>query len=76
MTMALLFTLSLGLIKTLLWTAFIKIPREITGCIYTKMILHLFLLENGVALWQKDGKFVGLDHEIPLGSNGISLSEY
>ncbi len=27
-------------------------------------------------LWQKDGKFVGLDHEIPLGSNGISLSEY
>ena len=40
------------------------------------MILHLFLLENGVALWQKDGKFVGLDHEIPLGSNGISLSEY
>ena len=28
------------------------------------------------ALWQKNGKFVGLDHEIPLGSNGISLSEY
>lgn len=27
-------------------------------------------------LWQKDGKFVGLDHEIPLGENGISLSEY
>ncbi|MBE6862017.1 MAG: glycosyl hydrolase family 5 [Ruminococcus sp.] len=26
-------------------------------------------------LWQKDGKFVGLDHEIPLGENGISLSE-
>ena len=27
-------------------------------------------------LWQKDGKFVSLDHEIPLGSNGISLSDY
>lgn len=27
-------------------------------------------------LWQKNGKFVGLDHEIPLGRNGISLSEY
>jgi aryl-phospho-beta-D-glucosidase BglC (GH1 family) len=26
-------------------------------------------------LWQKDGKFVGLDHKIPLGRNGISLSE-
>lgn len=27
-------------------------------------------------LWQKNGKFVGLDHQIPLGENGISLSEY
>ncbi len=28
-------------------------------------------------LWQDSkGKFVGLDHEIPLGQNGISLSEY
>ena len=29
------------------------------------------------ALWQQDGKFVGLDHEIPLGTagNGITLSE-
>ena len=27
-------------------------------------------------LWQKDGKFVSLDHEIPLGANGISLSQY
>lgn len=27
-------------------------------------------------LWQKDGKFVGLDQKIPLGENGISLSEY
>ena len=27
-------------------------------------------------LWQKDGKFVGLDHEIPLGKNGITLTEY
>lgn len=27
-------------------------------------------------LWQKDGKFVGLDHEIPLGENGICLSDY
>ena len=27
-------------------------------------------------LWQKDGKFVGLDQEVPLGSNGISLQEY
>ncbi len=26
-------------------------------------------------LWQKDGKFVGLDHEIPLGENGMSLDE-
>lgn len=28
------------------------------------------------ALWQKNGKFVGLDQKIPLGSNGISLGEY
>ncbi len=28
------------------------------------------------ALWQKNGKFVGLDHEIPLGANGITLSDY
>lgn len=29
------------------------------------------------ALWQNDaGKFIGLDHKIPLGSNGISLGEY
>lgn len=27
-------------------------------------------------LWQKDDKFVGLDHQIPLGVNGITLSEY
>lgn len=27
-------------------------------------------------LWQKDGKFVGLDHDTPLGGNGISLSQY
>jgi endoglucanase len=26
-------------------------------------------------LWQQNGKFVGLDHEIPLGSNGITLTE-
>lgn len=26
-------------------------------------------------LWQQNGKFVGLDHEVPLGNNGISLSE-
>lgn len=26
-------------------------------------------------LWQENGKFVGLDHEIPLGENGISISE-
>ena len=25
-------------------------------------------------LWQENGKFVGLDHEIPLGANGITLS--
>jgi aryl-phospho-beta-D-glucosidase BglC (GH1 family) len=25
-------------------------------------------------LWQKNGKFVGLDHEIPLGENGVALS--
>ncbi len=28
------------------------------------------------ALWQSEGKFIGLDHEIPLGTNGISLGEY
>ncbi|MCL2633840.1 MAG: cellulase family glycosylhydrolase [Oscillospiraceae bacterium] len=27
-------------------------------------------------LWQKDGKFVGLDHEVPLGRNGIALKDY
>ena len=26
-------------------------------------------------LWQEDGKFVGLDHEIPLGANGKALGE-
>ena len=26
-------------------------------------------------LWQQNGKFVGLDHEIPLGGNGITLSQ-
>ena len=26
-------------------------------------------------LWQENGKFIGLDHEIPLGKNGITLSE-
>lgn len=26
-------------------------------------------------LWQEDGKFVGLDHEIPLGDNGITLKK-
>ena len=26
-------------------------------------------------LWQENGKFVGLDHEIPLGVNGITLKE-
>ena len=26
-------------------------------------------------LWQENGKFVGLDHEIPLGANGISVSK-
>lgn len=26
-------------------------------------------------LWQENGKFVGLDHNIPLGDNGIALSE-
>jgi len=29
------------------------------------------------ALWQtNDGKFIGLDHQIPLGKNGISLGDY
>lgn len=27
-------------------------------------------------LWQKNGKFVGLDHQIPLGKNGICLDDY
>ncbi len=26
-------------------------------------------------LWQQGGKFVGLDHEVPLGDNGITLSK-
>ncbi len=26
-------------------------------------------------LWQENGKFVGLDHEIPLGENGITLKK-
>jgi aryl-phospho-beta-D-glucosidase BglC (GH1 family) len=26
-------------------------------------------------LWQKNGKFVGLDHKIPLGKNGITLTD-
>lgn len=26
-------------------------------------------------LWQEGGKFVGLDHEIPLGANGITLAD-
>ena len=26
-------------------------------------------------LWQQDGKFVGLDHETPLGANGICLND-
>ncbi len=26
-------------------------------------------------LWQQGGKFVGLDHEVPLGKNGITLKE-
>ena len=26
-------------------------------------------------LWQENGKFVGLDHEIPLGDKGVKLSE-
>lgn len=29
------------------------------------------------ALWQNEaGKFIGLDHEVPLGANGITVSEY
>ncbi|GAE88377.1 endoglucanase [Acetivibrio straminisolvens JCM 21531] len=29
------------------------------------------------SLWQtSDGKFIGLDHQIPLGSNGITVTEY
>ena len=29
------------------------------------------------ALWKtKSGKFIGLDHKVPLGSNGVSLSEF
>jgi len=27
-------------------------------------------------LWQKDGKFVGLSHDVPLGKNGISLNKF
>ena len=27
------------------------------------------------ALWQESGKFVGLDHKIPLGENGITLTD-
>ncbi|ABX41541.1 glycoside hydrolase family 5 protein [Lachnoclostridium phytofermentans] len=28
------------------------------------------------ALWQSNGKFIGLDHQTPLGVNGISLGQY
>lgn len=28
------------------------------------------------ALWQSGGRFIGLDHQIPLGSKGYSLNEY
>jgi len=28
------------------------------------------------ALWQSGGKFIGLDHQIPLGENGMTLTEY
>lgn len=28
------------------------------------------------ALWQANGKFIGLDHQVPLGKNGISLDQY
>ena len=28
------------------------------------------------ALWQANGKFIGLDHQIPLGKNGMSLGQY
>lgn len=31
---------------------------------------YAFLRE---VLWQEDGKFVGLDHEVPLGANGLAL---
>ena len=27
-------------------------------------------------LWQKNGKFVGLNHDVPLGKNGLSLNQY
>jgi hypothetical protein len=27
-------------------------------------------------LWQHEGRFVGLSHEVPLGSKGMSLNEY
>ena len=26
-------------------------------------------------LWQKGGKFIGLDHQVPLGSNGLSVKD-
>ena len=28
------------------------------------------------ALWQSGGKFIGLDHQVPLGKNGISLGQH
>jgi endoglucanase len=28
------------------------------------------------SLWQLNGKFVGLDHDTPLGSNGLSVNQY
>ena len=30
----------------------------------------------GTVLQDSDGQFIGLDHEVPLGANGISLSDY
>lgn len=41
-------------------------------CIRSKEEMRDFVKE---VLWQEGGKFVGLDHAIPLGDNGITLKK-
>ena len=42
-------------------------------CVMTMKKKYAFVKE---VLWNDGEHFIGLDHEIPLGINGISLGEY